>query len=41
MILIRKKVVLHYQCYRLNSKKREQMKLLFFYELESLIDYEL
>lgn len=25
-----KKVVLHYLCYRLNSKKREQIKLLFF-----------
>ncbi|MEM5629864.1 S1 RNA-binding domain-containing protein [Bacillus toyonensis] len=27
-----KKVVLHYLCYRLNSKKREQIKLLFFME---------
>ncbi|MEM5636531.1 S1 RNA-binding domain-containing protein [Bacillus toyonensis] len=36
-----KKVVLHYLCYRLNSKKREQIKLLFFYGVESVMDYEL
>ncbi len=36
-----KKDALHYLCCRLNSKRREQMKLLFFYEIKSVMDYEL
>lgn len=33
-----KKVALHYLCCRLNSKRREQMKLLFFYRIKRVMD---
>ena len=37
-IVKKKKVVLHYLCCQLNSKRREQMKLLFFYRAKRVMD---